>query len=1135
MSKPCDIAQNAKNQVRAAIIEEEAAVRQTIEEEIELYEKPLIQGRIDKLLSKFGRGEITEDEFNKHYGGVAERKKLADKLFIVMHGNPHLTDTMIREFKYRIANAGAEFAAGVIEANELGQSRIVLDKLPISTLKSFYKFAEDWTLANGSNFSSIYYRWIRFPFGLPKSIRFQENTGAYNKVFLATQRYADAQAWHIHNFMEPEIFDDPDNPKKKKRDYGMSQVLQRVENLFTDLTQAEQDLWLKGGFLKDRNVSKAQSNLIEIFTWMMHGRIKNVTQQDINDMKTTDKAKKKTQGTAYKEPGLYIFTQWAPTKNRYNSTGDAIYTWQRPIPFKYDPKNPPKIPKDFREKKRYDTIKLLKNSVPLTEDMISKLEGLAKDARIIDNEYFEYSKKKTEESFKRILNALVQKFPDKTIGQLQNAFVNYDFTNKAGDNIWSKEEMARFNYMEENFTKYSLAAPFLYEGVSLEYKEQHFPYMFDADMYKVLLGETMDNIAGELEDMQEPYDKATGEEKAELLLRMDGLEASLRHMRDLKKELLFAPEDGQMGSQMVARQNSKYFKHISNAFDMLKSRTDKNVYKDFLEHGALAIERNNLTAELIGALDMTDQGPVKEAMIELYKRTIGRRDTRSNLFGIDISDDRLPDSTVRALRLVRKFTNLMISGPKTAITNAYGNIEKANKAGVNNLRESWDYLKKIETDPENHKKLMQLIQESGVAIFEEFFTHKIVDSLEEQNVNREDIGSIVAAMLQYWKEVAPGSNISEVKAEANLQKLLKTYFGKAMKGDALMTKKEAEAMTVNMKRDRRDRWANEIVNFSIMNKYTMRNKVKTLPTRFFRPSFWADRVLVPGRALLGKAAVMSEMEKHLRITSFLLGVKGAQKAGIIKEGDVHDLTGHDRKLAIEYGRMATNLMFDFGMSKQHVGEIHSGALGQFLSQFTTWRIQKFSSDLHLFKYAAGVFNTNSTPIAVVKAILKASNPKNSDSLLRKTDNDAMMLRRYLRGQFLIEALSQVLFIGTAGIPYVGSVGRIFGMRKLGPAGSDLAALFWMPVMLVLQGALLGGWEDEEEVERTMMYALRKIPGVGVGVGLGFDLMALFASWGLENEELMEKKATDILNYVAPVPYTRPLKKALTKGAADLVD
>ena len=39
----------------------------------------------------------------------------------------------------------------------------------------------------------------------------------------------------------------------------------------------------------------------------------------------------------------------------------------------------------------------------------------------------------------------------------------------------------------------------------------------------------------------------------------------------------------------------------------------------------------------------------------------------------------------------------------------------------------------------------------------------------------------------------------------------------------------------------------------------------------------------------------------------------------------------------------------------------------------------------------------------------------------------------------------------------------------------------------------------------------------------------------ENEELMEKKATDILNYVAPVPYTRPLKKALTKGAADLVD
>ena len=335
-----------------------------------------------------------------------------------------------------------------------------------------------------------------------------------------------------------------------------------------------------------------------------------------------------------------------------------------------------------------------------------------------------------------------------------------------------------------------------------------------------------------------------------------------------------------------------------------------------------------------------------------------------------------------------------------------------------------------------------------------------------------------------------------------------------------------------MKRDRRDRWANKIVNFSIMNQYTMRDKVRTLPTRFFRPSYWAENVLVPGRALLGKAAIMSEMEKHLRITSFLLGVKGAQKAGLIGKGEVHNLTGKDRALAIEYGRYATNIMFDFGMSKQHVGEIHAGAVGQFFSQFTTWRTQKFSSDISLFKNAARVFNNNSTPVAVLKAMLKAANPTYSDALLKRTDNDSMMLRRYLRGQFLIEGAFQAAFFLTSGIPYLGTATRALGIRKIGAAGSDLAGLtFWMPLIMLAQ-AMIGGFDDDEELERTAMYLMRKIPIVGLGAGLGFDLIAMIAAMANENEELMEKKAVDLLNYPVPIPYTRPLKKAIVKGLVD---
>ena len=183
MSKPCDIAQDAKNKIRAAIIEDEAANSQAIDEEFRLEEEPRIQGKVDELLSGLGRGEISEEEFNKHYGSQDARKKLADKLYLIMHGNSALSPTMMQEFKYRIANAGAEFQASVVETNAEGETYVVLEKLPLNTLKSFHKFAEQWTLANGSNWNSLYYKWIRFPFGLPKSMRFEENTGAYNKVF----------------------------------------------------------------------------------------------------------------------------------------------------------------------------------------------------------------------------------------------------------------------------------------------------------------------------------------------------------------------------------------------------------------------------------------------------------------------------------------------------------------------------------------------------------------------------------------------------------------------------------------------------------------------------------------------------------------------------------------------------------------------------------------------------------------------------------------------------------------------------------------------------------------------------------------------------------------------------------------
>jgi len=875
-------------------------------------------------------------------------------------------------------------------------------------------------------------------------------------------------------------------------------------------------------------MAKGQANLVELFSWMMRGRVKYISQDMI------DKAKDKT---IYKHgEGVYIATQWAPTGHGYKSTGDAVFAWQKPVPLKYDAeihgdeKNMKLV--DYRGEPRYDTLKLIRNSVPLSKSMFDKLESLVQDARIIDNDFFFYSKDHMQSSFDNILSALKAHFPKKTASELKKAFTDYEFKNKEGENIWSKEEMAKFNMLEEQFTAHSLSAPFLNEGISLEHKDNHYPYLFMPEMYMVLLGESIDNISGEIESLNISLKESEGAERLAIGDKIDGLESSLRHMKEMKESRLFAPDDTQLSTKMITRQNSKYFKHISNAFDMLKARSDKNVYQNFLEHTALSVERNNLTAELIRALDMTDQGPVKEAMIELYKRTIGRTDTRSNLFGLDISDENVPDKVVRGLRALRKYYTLMLAGPVTAVRNQFGHIEKANKVGFPKMRESWNYYKEW-GEKKKDPRLLSLVRDSGVIVFEEFFTHSIVKDLEGMAVQRDDVGAVVQSFLQYHKDLS--NNVKDNVAERKLQKALKIHLGKSMRYGAIMTEEEAKAMNKKMKEQRLDRMVSKIVNYSIMNQYQMRESIKHVPLKMLKPGYWIGNIatgLGEIRAILGKYAVMSEAEKHLRITSFVLGVWGAQKVGLVGPGRIHELEGADRAEAIKYGRQATNMMFDFGMSKQHVGEIHSSAVGQLGSEFAVWRTQKASSDLDLFKNAAKVFDTDSTPLAILKALGTAINPiKYPAKLLQKTNHDALMLRRFLKGQFLIEGVMQMAFLGTSLLPAgYRQILRMTGARKAAAAGSDLAAWFWMPVILAIRAATDNLDDDEEEIERNISYMLRKIPVAGVGVGLLYDMTALLMALLNEEDEILENKVVQGLNYIAPMPYTYPIKKEIVKRA-----
>lgn len=1128
MKNDCDIIQDAQDQVNASLHEEDIANEQMVDDNIEK------SSRLGKFIDKWfreGNQEIPRKELDKYFGSLSERERLAEKIELLLKSNPDLSETIIEEIKFRLATTDSELPASIISKD----AKLVFKEFPLPMLRSYYRFTEGWINSNGKDWDNFYYRNIRIPFGLPKKLRFEEPTGAYNDVFLATQRYADSQGIHIKRF----------NHGKAETDRGMNDVLEDVEGTYRALEGSDAlKEWLKGGFLKGRTETKGKANLVRIFTDMMRGRIINVSFAESKNMiENKETGKKELQ---WKDgPGLYIYQHWAPTGDKYKSTGDAVFRWQKPVKFKYNEKLHSEM-RDHKGDLRHDTMEYIKNSIPLDDAAIQRLSALQAEARKIDNEFYDYVAgkeikdnkgrviAKTEgqlaKSFNNIIDAVMMHFPNKNKAQLKDVFEDKSF-----DSSWSEDEKQTFKYLEERFTQYSLSSPFLYEGIALDKKDDHFPYMFMPETFVIMLSETINQLESEIKELKGDVKGIEGSAVLDIEDKIDGLESSVRHMKELKESMLNAPEDVMTGGQMVARTNSKYFKHISNAFDMLKARTDKNVYLNYLEHNARSIERNNLTAELIKSLAKTEDSPVQEAMINLYKRTIGRMDTRSTFFGMNISDENLNPKIVRALRALRKWDTLMLASPVTAIRNYMGHIEKYNKTGYNRAADAFKYIE----DFGDNEGLKNMVADSGVNVFDEFFTHAIVKDLEENEIERENIQNIVNSFVKYY------TGSQNDKARNQLRKDLRKYYGKAMKQNAefLLTPEEAKAFSKKMKQEKLQRFTNKIVNLAIANEYRMnealknqRNIIGSLKWSKKKASQIAEGLVRLRGTKVKGAFVMTEAEKHLRVTSFVLGVQGAQKYGLVGPGRVHELTGQDRINAIKYGRYATNFVFDFGMSKQHIGEIAGSSLGQFLGQFTVWRAQKGSSDLDLFKRAAEHMSSNNTPVAVMQAMSQALNfMKHPASKLQQTAPDVLTLRRFLYGQFMIEGLMSAIFLAGSVLPNgIKHLARATGARKASSAGSDVAAWFWMPVMLILQAALGDDDDDLEKAEQSFSYMLRKIPVAGLGVGLVYDMTALLIALIAEEEEIVEDKILQGTNYALPIPLpaVREIKKTALEAIKD---
>jgi len=916
----------------------------------------------------------------------------------------------------------------------------------------------------------------------------------------------------------------------------MSDLLDDVEEIYDSIDNDLKDEWEAPGFWGGRNEDIGKEKVVELFAWMMHGRVEYVDK--VKASRVYERGELKGQPIYAYGAGWYINTQMAPTTKTHDN-GDVMFSWQKPLPLKYSEDihgtEDNMVITDAKGRNRYDTFDLIKNLPPLNDELMGRLTAIQAKARDIMDESFEYLTNETEKSFVNILAALKRHFPNKSITQLRSAIVDGNFYDKQGNELWSNEERAALQLLEDNFTKWSLENPFKPTMTISDYKTNYFPYIYMPENFVFLIEDAIESMEVSLEKVDGAIAAATGDALQTLKKQKNGLEQSIDRQKEMKQTLLGAEIDQNDEDKMLTRTKSKHFKHVSNAFDVLKSRVDRGIFRNYLEHSARSVERNNLTAELIHALSMTEHKAVRDAFISLYKGTLGRGDARSLVFGMDLSDENMNPRTVRGLKIVRKYWNTMLSGPMTAIKQSYGFLEKINKAGFKNMIEAITYVN------QNRKKLQRLLQESGITLFDEFFTNSIVSELEAMEASRDTINAMLRVYGDFYSDI---KKIGKNAAAKRMNKRMTKLWGVSdLNWEKILSPEEKKLFDSKMKIEKIQRITNKLTNWAINNEPVMRKIAASDPMAWNRALYGAQSGIKAFRKILGRAGIMSEMERYLRETSFILGVFNARKVGYISSAvPIHEYQPGTREwnLAIEMGRKTTNLMLDFSMSRQGVGELYRSALGSLLGGFSVWKTQKFASDVDLFKNVARTVDTLGRKRDIPLTMLKAAREiVKKDEVLEKTNPDALNLKRWLRTQFLIEGFFQALFVLPILPGAIRSAAYTIGARNLGGAGSPLAGLIWAPIFMLANAALDDDdpWDDAKDAERVLAYHVRNLPGVGVGIGFVYDAIIVLLAAFAGEDQLMGSKALGMGTFIYPEGITGQAVKTgvgLAKTGAEAI-
>ena len=1072
-----------------------------------LYGTDIDEGKIDKA-------------FAKVYGTKEKRLLFVKKLYALLDANQGIVDIVqqfIMDNPPGIALTSVQKGLGdrkIQLAAKLGtpEDGFILENYPEKSLRLYYAMAHKMaTTINPEGKAYANFGGILSSLRTTKGLSWKEPTGAFYNITRATKNYPAKVSSRINIFMtsikEMKVI------AKKFNIEGKDIPRMSMEQIQSNL--------------KNLSVDKNSRGIQSLFHRYMMGHIR-IQDGEFFIHKDYD-LKRDENGKVMTYPN-----------------GDLMFSFSNLVKLK-----------DYEDK----DVGIRKGEwfIPMGKESMNKFVKYANEARKIDNLVFKYMENHMNESLygkEGLIGELSKTFPKLMPDQIKEIFFNPDSKgSKALIKTLNKGDRKLYNEMQEVFSMYIGDEFIIANGGKVEYKENHFPVMYNREVYKMMVDTMLVDYSNKLDEIDSIMSdkdeiakmaKDTGKKVSDVKRTLRSLKNEITSKKNYANRVLnnmdgYRIETAHNTTIPFAKDN-KYFKRISNAYDIRSTRTDDSVYYDYLKNVMTTVERNFLTAQLVKTLRMADNDAVKRTSIQLYK-VLFSDPTTEGLFGGTVEgmsgmfgSFTTPESLNRMLRNIgTTISGMYLGGIGTVATNFSAIQQNIIDYGWQNMNEAMELL----GDKSIRPKIDDIIKRSGIAEFSDFFSKAMVNGLVEEELESDISYAILGEMAIYHDNVRKG--MSKAKARDRFNENVGKYLDKSSvflkDGPSkvfIHSPKGIERRRKDLNRNWRERKIRTLLDYAITKEYNFKAALEELPLsnikKYVREpitnfalgagKFW-------GSILQNIGWTMSSTEQYIRTVSFITGVLRAQRQGLLPN-DVNFWEIKDEEVIsqmIEIGRSA-NEFTNFGLSTQEVGRYNWNNMGKLFGKFKVWPQQKFGRDINIIKNAylankkIGKIESNTIDhVAVAKVIKGLFNKKGKQ--LRIADSEAQAMKTFLFGQGFTQIMWDLFIQGPIRIPFLSRMAYNSMLGKTTRSvGSDLLSFLLSPIALGLNLFMPNPF-DEDEIERTSNYYLRRT-FLGYVPILFFD--ALWTIYYMANED---KRAM-----ISKIPM--PLPPVMSRSVKELV-